>query len=170
MKKYIALLIISFFIILPVSCQTQKAGGLSSSEGIPQLTIYDAKLDSIVNVVDSLFNNAKSPHLWQAVELKMIEQSKGIYIFQFTGFVFIPKRIDLNNYDGIFRKGYRIYIVRINDSNSLTKFFHVGVNKKFDFKEFTPFIMENPVWVFSYQSKKYLHLEKVYNNQILKEI
>jgi len=170
MKKYIALLIFSFFIILPVSCQTQKTVDLSSSEGIPQLTIYDAKLDSIVNVVDSLFNKAKSPSLWQAVELKMTEQSKGIYIFQFTGFIFIPKRIDLNNYNGILKKGDRIYMVRINDSNSLTDFFHIGINKKVDFKEFTPFVMENPIWIFSYQNKEYLHLEKVYNDKILKEI
>lgn len=142
---------------------------LSEKDSIITLLIKDNALDSIINTIENEFLSAKNPQSWQVVELNMIQKEENIF-FQFTGFVYIPDALKMTSYKGGFFKGDRLYIVKSKNEEVFADFFSQKEKTKLLLRKHIPFIMENPIWLFSYNKKNKFKLEKVINEKVMTEI
>lgn len=172
MKKYIFIFLCISLISGKVSSQNNycSQSELINQDSVMVLSIKNSMLDSIINTIENEFLLAKNPQSWQLVELNVI-QKEGNVFFQFTGFVDVPDALKVTNYKGGFFKGDRLYIVKSKNEEVLTIFFNQKEKIKLHLKkQYIPFIMENPIWLFSYREKKEFKLEKVINEKVLQNI
>ena len=170
MKKYIFIV----FVLLSIKTFSQsncnmRTEHIIEEKSIVALIVKNNALDSIVNIVEDNFLSARNSQLWQIVELNIVQKEEIIF-FQFTGLIHLPTALKINNYKGGFYKGDRLYIVKSNNEDIYTKFFKEKKKLELCLKENIPFVMENPVWIFSYNIEDQFKLEKVLNEKVLNEI
>lgn len=172
MKKYIFILLCTLPISGKLSSQNNycSKSELINQNSVRELSINNNALDSIVNIIENEFLSAKNPRSWQVVELNIIQKDEKIF-FQFTGLLDFPNTLKIATYEGGFFKESRFYIVKSKNEKVLTDFFNREEKIKLHLKkQYIPFIMENPIWLFSYSEKNKFKLEKVINEKALEDI